>query len=231
MTPPDVHHQLQDLCRSTQIDVSGVADVPHLRERFPASTVDVPAGLDRAVVIGVRLQDAVIEEIIDQPTALYFHLYRQANYHLDRAAFQIAQGLQHDGARSMAIPASQIVARDPMRGRVSHKLFAWAAGLGWYGRSSLLVHPEFGARVRYATILTDAPLECGHPLERDCGECRACVAVCPAGAIHTGHDDYDLDACYNKLTEFTRLPFIGQHICGVCIKACGGDGWPLKHLK
>ena len=35
-------------------------------------------------------------------------------------------------------------------------------------------------------------------------------------------EDFDLQACYAKLTEFTRIPFIGQHICGVCVKTCTG---------
>jgi epoxyqueuosine reductase len=72
------------------------------------------------------------------------------------------------------------------------------------------------------TVLTDAPLEAGKPLEGDCGDCRACVAACPAGAIHASSKDFDLSACKAKLDEFVRLQFIGQHICGVCVKACKG---------
>jgi epoxyqueuosine reductase QueG len=164
----------------------------------------------------------VLESISDQPTPLYFHHYRQANYQLDRAAFAVADRLQDAGCRALAIPASQIIRSRPMSGHVSHKLLGWAAGLGFIGRCTLLVHPQFGAQMRYVSVLTDAPLAAGRPSEGDCGACRACVPVCPAGAIKEKREEFDLEACYRKLTEFTRLPFIGQHICGVCVKACSG---------
>jgi epoxyqueuosine reductase QueG len=199
----------------------GVADLTGMAAENGRLFENVEGEYARAVVMGVRLQDAVVEEIIDHPTILYFHNYRQANYQLDRLGWTIADLLQNKGHRAMAIPASQIVKRDPMRGHVSHRRLGELAGIGFRGRNNLLVHPEHGARMRYVTVLTDAPLEPDAPYSGEgCGGCRACIAVCPAGAIGETSKDYKLDACYAKLTEFTRLPFIGQHICGVCVKAC-----------
>jgi long-chain acyl-CoA synthetase len=61
----------------------------------------VPGDYSRAVVAGVRLEDAVLADIIDQPTPLYFHHYRQANYELDRLGFQMADRLQDAGFRAL----------------------------------------------------------------------------------------------------------------------------------
>lgn len=202
----------------------GVADLGFVRRsaKNPADILSVPSDkFTRAVVMGVRLEDAVLEGIKDKPTPLYFHHYRQANYFLDRAAFDIALMLQDAGHAALAVPASQVISKDPMRGHVCHRTLGWAAGLGRRGRNNLLVHPLHGARMRYVSVLTDAPLEAGKPDDSDCGDCRACAAVCPAGAIHNSPEDFDLKACKAKLDEFVRLPFIGQHICGVCVKACG----------
>ena len=96
------------------------------------------------------------------------------------------------------------------------------AGVGFIGRSSLLIHPQYGAQVRYASILTTLEVEAGRPLEMGCGDCQVCQAVCPAGAIHDSPASYDLNACHAALQAFSRLPFVGHQICGICVKACAG---------
>jgi len=202
----------------------GVADLTRLVQQQPELLDEVRGDFTRAIVLGVRLQDAIVEGIVDRPTPLYFHNYRQANYFLDRIAFELAGIVQAAGYLALAVPASQVISWRPMRGHLSHKLLGWAAGIGWIGRTSLLVHPRYGARMRYVSVLTDAPLQPDQPHAGSCGECTRCVDACPAGAVHTSYRDFDLQACYEKLTEFSRMPGIGQHICGVCVKACRGNG-------
>ncbi|MFQ6676319.1 MAG: 4Fe-4S binding protein [Fidelibacterota bacterium] len=213
---------LSQFARDNDIDAIGVADVELLRFEEPAAMALVPEDLPRAVVLGIRLLDSIVNGIEDRPTPLYFHLYRQTNFALDRKAHRLALKLQRDGYQAMTVPASQIVDPRGRRGLVSHRLLGYAAGLGWIGRPTLLIHPRFGARLRYVSILTDAPYSPGDPMPNRCGECRACVHACPAGAIRDSSRDFDLDACHRKLSEFRKLPFIGQHVCGICVKACPG---------
>ena len=213
---------LEPWARAHGLAVAGVADLVALREREPDAMAAAPAELTRGLALGIRLLDRVVDEIEDRPTLLYFHLYRQANFALDRVAFQLALQLQEAGHRALAVPASQVTDPAGRRGMVSHRLVGHAAGLGWIGRSRLLVHPRYGARLRYATVLTDAPYPPGRPIENRCGDCRDCVEACPAGAIRVSSRDLDLEACHAKLREFRKLPFIGQHICGICVKACRG---------
>jgi epoxyqueuosine reductase QueG len=201
----------------------GVADLGPLRGPGGGPPPELADGFSRAVVLGARLQDAVLDRIEDRPTPLYLHHYRQANYLLDRAAFAAADFLQSAGFAALAVPASQYVERDPPRGQLSHRLLGRAAGLGFIGRNALLVNPACGARMRYVSVLTDAPLRPDAPAGGDCGQCRACVEACPAGAIGERAEDFRADACRAKLEEFARLPFVGQHICGVCVKACRGQ--------
>ena len=199
-----------------------VADCETLRDRY-AEALDLVTGpFARAVVVGMRLQRAVLTDVEDAPTPLYFHHYRQLNYQLDRLALRLADILQDHGYEGLAIPASQIIRRDPMRGHVSHRLLGWWGGIGFLGRNNLLVHPVYGAQMRYVSVLTDAPLAAGVPHEGSCGTCMACLKACPAGAIGESSEAFDLDACYGKLCEFVRLRFVGQHICGVCVRACAG---------
>jgi len=199
----------------------GVADLDKLKTQAPDLLDFVAGDYSRAIVLGVRLQKAALAGIAGEPTAIYFHNYRQVNYRLDSAALTIADRIQEEGFRSLAVPASQIIREKPMCGHIAHRLLGQAAGIGFRGRNNLLVHPKYGAQLRYVSVLTDMPLEPDIPYVGDCGSCRACVAVCPAGAIRETAADFELKTCCQKLREFRKIRFIGQHICGVCVKACG----------
>jgi len=168
------------------------------------------------------LSDAVLDDIPDHPTQIYFHHYRQMNFFLDRCALLVADHIQKQGFTSLAIAASQLIDWDKQRAHLSHKRVGRAAGLGWFGRNNLLVNPELGARLRLVTVLTDMPLEPDAPLGRDCGPCHACAAACPAGAIKDTREAFDHLACFEKLKEFRKKGYTTQFICGICVRDCRG---------
>ena len=172
--------------------------------------------------MAVRLSDAVLESLVDRPTLLYKHHYREANELLDTIAFRVASLIGEWGHRALAIAASQTVDWRTQHGHLSHKEVAVLAGLGWLGRHNLVVNPRHGARIRLVTVLTDLPLKVDHPLQEDCGECRACIPLCPAKAIHERQEEFDHHACYEQLCYFAKKENIGYHICGICQKACKG---------
>lgn len=237
LSAADLRNTLRSLAGTRLAYRFGVADLDVARADEPDLLERVPGGFTRACVFAMPLQNAAVETVVDRPTPVYFHNYRQTNYQLDTLAMEAALVLQEAGHRALAIAASQIISREPpqalspskgMRGHVSHRVLGWAAGLGWWGRNNLLVNPDFGARFRLVSVLTDAPIEPDAPLptSRDCGTCVACVEVCPADAIARERDAFRLDRCYAKLCEFAKIPFVGQHICGVCVKACHPTNWP-----
>lgn len=226
MSLADLRKRLISLAEARFVPMVGVADLAVVLDAQDDALELVPGEFSRAIVFGLPLQNTVLETIVDRPTPLYFHNYRQANYQLDGLALEAAGMIQADGHRALAIGASQLIARHPMRGHVSHRVLGCAAGLGWWGRNNLLVNPDNGSQFRLVSVLTDASLEPDKPIERDCGRCVACVKVCPAGAIAGKREDFDLDKCYRKLCEFAKIPFVGQHICGVCVKACHPFNWP-----
>lgn len=203
------------------ITLCGIADVGTVKEEFLLGN-ETKERFNRALSLGKRLIDPVIEDIGDRPTPLYFHHYRQLNFFLDRVALQVAAFIQEKGYQALPIPASQTLDWKNQRGHLSHKKVGRLAGLGWTGRNNLLVNFELGSRFRLATVLTNMPLEEDEPLERDCGECRKCLTVCPVQAIKERQEDFDHWMCFEKLKEFHSLPNIGQHICGICVKACSG---------
>ena len=79
-------------------DLFGVADVTKLRAEF-ALGPKTAKKFGLAVSLGKRLNDAVMDDIQDQPTPLYFHHYRQTNFFLDRGALLLADRIQGMGSR------------------------------------------------------------------------------------------------------------------------------------
>jgi len=215
------HQDLKAFAAGLGFDLFGVADVTGIRGDFllEPGTRD---RFDRAVALGRRLSGAVLDDIPDHPTSLYFHHYRQVNNFLDRGALLVAGEIQARGYGALPVAASQIVDWERQRAHVSHKHVGRAAGLGWFGRNNLLVNPELGAQFRLVTVLTDMPLEPGAPLDRGCGACRACVRACPCGAIKDARDAFDHRACYETLKEFRTKGYTTQFICGICVRDCGG---------
>jgi len=199
----------------------GVADITEIRKEFHLD-LDFVSRFDRAISLGKRLLDPVMDDIKDRPTLLYFHHYRQLNFFLDRGAFLLSSSIQDRGFQALPIPASQIIDWDKQKSHVSHKMIGQLAGLGWIGRNNLLVNPQFGSRFRLVTILTDIPCKTDEALDRDCGKCKSCLKTCPAQAIKEKKEDFDHWTCFDKLKEFRRQGVVGQHICGVCVKACKG---------
>jgi epoxyqueuosine reductase len=212
---------LREKAFELEFSLFGIADVSGIRDEFFFDETSVPR-FERAVSLGKRLLDAIIDDIEDRPTKLYYFHYRQLNFFLDRQAFSLSSYIQDLGFQAMPIPASQVLDWKRHIGHVSHKHVGLQAGLGWIGRNNLLVNPELGSRFRLVTILTDMPLEADTILDRDCSVCKKCLPTCPALAIKETQEEFDHHACYEKLEEFRRMGIVGQHICGVCVKACKG---------
>ncbi|MFI3269527.1 MAG: tRNA epoxyqueuosine(34) reductase QueG [Rikenellaceae bacterium] len=109
------------------------------------------------------------------------------------------------------------------------KHFAYRAGLGWIGRQSLLVTPQFGTFVLLGELVIDHAVDrYDEPLgavDEGCGECRRCLDSCPVGAINR---DRTIDArrCIAARTiEFEQQqgsePLAGWIFgCDVCQRCC-----------
>ena len=212
---------LKKFCFSLEIDLFGVADIKNIKNEFLISP-KVLAKLDRAICLGLRISQAVLREIEKVPTRMYFHHYRMMNMFLDQVALRVGNYIQKKGYLSLPIPCSQIIDWEKLSAHASHRKLGVLAGLGWIGRNNLLVNKKLGSQFRLVTILTDMPLEADKPIKEDCGSCRLCVKICPAGAIEDDPANFKHKKCFEKLREFQKQRQVDSYVCGICVRVCKG---------
>lgn len=222
MVDEDNYTSLKNTALQEGASLFGVADIRNLKGHFNFESPSLVENLNYGISIGCRLSDKVVDSVIEEPTPLYSFHYRRTNILLDNIALKITSFIQNKGHCALPVPASQVINWEKQVGHLSHKMIAGSAGLGWIGRSILLINSLYGARVRYVSVLTNLPLKIDQPVQRDCGSCTRCISVCPAGAIGQQKEDFKLDKCYEQVKKFSKKSGIGHYICGLCVRACPG---------
>lgn len=129
-------------------------------------------------------------------------------------------------------------------GPVLERELAQHAGLGWFGRNTMLVNPRRGSYFFLGSLLLDIELEADAPFTADhCGTCSACVSACPTGALlgrdASGAPVMDATRCISYLTIENRgaIPrdqrsLITNRVfgCDICQEVCPWNGGKFVSL-
>ncbi|HUV70696.1 MAG TPA: tRNA epoxyqueuosine(34) reductase QueG [Terracidiphilus sp.] len=115
-------------------------------------------------------------------------------------------------------------------GPVVERSLAVAAGLGWTGKNTCLIHPKLGSYGFLAVLLTSLPVEGETELAAPdrCGTCRRCIEACPTDALR---EPYRMDAtrCISYLTIEHKgaigedlMAGMGRQVfgCDICQDVC-----------
>jgi len=207
-----------------------------------ADLSELPSGVRRffpyGLSIALALDPVKVMDIGNGTAAQYYQEYRRTNARLDELASITETFLKNKGFSALA-KTTAVVKTDPAtkRSDLPHKTLATRAGLGWIGKCALCITPQYGAAQRFTSVLTDAPIECGQPINTSaCDDCAECRDICPAGAVsgqnwHLGLDrDQFFKAleCHKFIIEYGKSIGRSEVTCGRCIKACP---WTQKYLS
>jgi len=225
----DLQREILGQLPNTDDYLIGFADMhdllrPHFDDRY-------------AVVIGKKMDDKVIDSIESGPNMAYYNLYHRVNDELNGIVKNIASVFTRKGIQSQAIPATVHDSEfdgdysKTLRLNYSHKMAATRSGIGWIGKTDLLISHRYGPRVRLASILTNYQFkETGVPIdESHCGTCQICVDECPAQAANgklwnvsiDRNDFYDPFKCRSKCRELSMRNIQKDiSLCGICVSVC-----------
>ena len=213
---------VSDRLRDAGAVVAGFADLAPLDD-------ETRQGFPRAVSFAMPLTPSIVAGIAEGPTEAYAGEYSRLNALLTATAQEIAAFIGTRGWRAQARPATGDWSAATLRAPFQHKTAATLAGLGWIGKCALLVTPAYGPAIRWASVLTDAPLKAGVPVtESRCGDCTACVDICPGKACSgkawrqgiPREEFWDPKACMQGMQKVSMARLHRSGICGMCIAAC-----------
>jgi epoxyqueuosine reductase len=186
---------LQDYLLKLDVDLIGVASISELKgTKLEEMAFRLLPETHSIIVLAMELYREVLTHSRPEKTlgqaSLNDLLERHQEYlngRLTKAAYDIAKISHQNGFKALPLPAVGTPTDSRFLEAVfSYKHAARAAGLGYIGRSSLLITPDFGPRVRLACCLTEAALESKKALVHNlCSECDICINNCPASALNT----------------------------------------------
>lgn len=176
---------------------------------------------------GIALVLPMDESVVggcDEPS--FFRHQVQQREELETVKASLAAILKEHGYAVYSV--SNDMDQELFAGELSHKMVANMAGLGWIGKSSLFVTPEYGPRVRLTSLLTNARFSTlASQSASKCDDCDQCVTACSAGAIKNvewkpggGRDDLlDIRLCVAYRTAMSRDKS-RRYSCARCLNAC-----------
>jgi epoxyqueuosine reductase len=180
-----------------------------------------------AICFTIRCNDEVVDQLPND--GLWDKMASSLTGKAVRMYESVEKLLESWGYHHSRVPSTTRIDELPDPGEeLPQKTLATLSGVGWIGKSSLLITPTEGPRVRLGTLLTDMPLRIDSALVQSrCEQCRACVEACPVGAIK-GNSWFpgisrssllDVQRCYDHLWS-VKATLGRRQICGICLKVC-----------
>ncbi|NVM53780.1 MAG: epoxyqueuosine reductase [Candidatus Helarchaeota archaeon] len=191
------------------MDFVGITDLSRLKntpKRFRAT--DYLPSARSVIVVGCHFPDGIVENWTKTPSSYQYYGYALINKELGRACFHIAKLVEQAGHRCFPIvPTGHAKDMDHIKqmGEFSHRHAAVAAGLGEFGYNRLVLTPQFGNRVRFCSIITEAPFSPDPMYDGPslCDRCKKCIEACPGNCL----DESQLLTCTigDKTYEYVTL--------------------------
>lgn len=175
---------------SGRVDAHGYAPV----ERFGEAPEDHhPGAICKDASTVIVYAKAIPRAVLTSPSYdlhLLQRTYHTAYQLLDQIGLELANLIESEGYSAVGLPAYAPMIFHGLEpwGLISLKHAAHLAGLGSFGRNEIIHNPKFGSMLRFAGVITNAPLPGDAILEEEAcpPKCNACIEACPCGALESG---------------------------------------------
>ena len=209
-------------------DVYGIADFLKDKDRLVDMYGEDICKYPYAIAVGHLMKKDIIENIPltyndDKLAQDYLDEYFNSHQRVSKISDKIIKVIEKEGFNAIKLDVSGNNEQLNLKMPFSNKASANLAGIGWLGKNNLLTTKEFGPRLTWATILTDAPLGdyAGSPMESLCDDCTMCVRACPGKAIQdlpNPKESYSPQKCGAYLNK--RKDEGHPIACGMCLYIC-----------
>jgi epoxyqueuosine reductase len=188
--------------------------------------------LRTAIVLALDYHDGDMSTAQPADRGIIARYARGRDYHkvIRKKLFELLRWLEQETGRALPLARAYVDT-----GPVLERELAQRAGLGWFGRNTMILHPRRGSYFFLATLLVELDFDDhDEPFVADhCGTCNACVSACPTGALlgrdASGAPVIDATRCISYLTIEQRgpiphelRPLIGNRVfgCDICQEVC-----------
>jgi epoxyqueuosine reductase len=228
----NLNSMIKTFLNSYHVDYIGFADLHSYQKELVEMGGCIVEGYPNGISIGLDIPDSIVDHLLqrdDTNVACQYrtHGYDILNERLNLTASFLSSYLHRKGYRALPIPAANRTNDEKGLPTVSHKMIAHIAGLGWIGKNCLLINPGHGPRIRWTSVLTDAPLESvDNPVDQRCGDCMECVKICPTHSIKGRNfvmgEPRDVRFEFNNCNDyFEKLKATWKYpVCGMCLYIC-----------
>ncbi|MEM3506328.1 MAG: hypothetical protein QW589_01945 [Candidatus Bathyarchaeia archaeon] len=244
--------EIKHFLRRKGIDLVGIVLIEKIKSPLVNKDLIVKKfpNVKSIIVFGKRYLDSILNSKLTQALAIHSSFVKSF---LEKIAYDLAIFLQDKGYLAFTIDPdgfpldklqeaiapiyryqkwfkdveNHIYKRENLFGEIPLVPIAQEAGLGWIGKSGMLITPQFGPRLRLNAILTNASLSPDEPFSQNlCGSCLVCIKTCVGNAIN--ENGYDPVKCFkNEVENGESLIGIPYKICkALCLIDC-----PVGRLK
>ena len=220
----NLNQELTALLHKNGCDIVGFADLRILPE-------EMRQGYDCGILLALPFsKEAMVENNQGQPQR-YYDEHKPMDEAFTRLRALTAQFLHSRGYQALTDTPACVIDKNTLCAMLPQKTVATLAGIGWIGKTAMLVTHKAGSAVRMTAVLTDAPFACAAPVMKSlCDpDCNACFEACPGKAPLGGlwevgvarEEFFNAHACQAAAHARAKATLgIDKAMCGLCISSC-----------